>query len=259
MPLHAYFQALGYLAGFALAGFGLLAVGGALALGAWIALGLYACHLLLPGLGRAPFRGPRGTGRIALTFDDGPNGAATDGVLAALARHRARATFFVVGGSAAAEPERVRRITAAGHEIGNHTMDHAILTFRRPAEVRRQLTEAQAAIERAGAPRPRWFRAPHGFKSPFLPRALRESGLGLVAWTRGVWDTDCPGVDAIVERTVGQRGERLSDGEILLLHDGERGLDRSQTAGALDRILEGCRARGLEPVTLSELLGAPRT
>ncbi len=258
MPLHAYFQALGYLGGFALAGWGLFALGGVLALAAWIAAGLYACHLFLPGLGLAPWRGPRGTGRIALTFDDGPNGAATAGVLAALARHQARATFFVVGQAAAAEPELVRRIAAAGHEIGNHTMDHAIVAWRSPAEVERQLAEAQAAIERAGAPRPRWFRAPHGFKSPFLPAALRRNGLRLVAWTRGVWDTDCPGVDAIVARTIGERGERLREGEILLLHDGERGLDRAQTAGALDRILAACEARGLEPVTLSELLGAPR-
>jgi peptidoglycan/xylan/chitin deacetylase (PgdA/CDA1 family) len=257
MPLHAYFQAAGYVGGFALLAWAASWLGGAWALGALLGLGIYACHLFLPGLGLAPWRGRRGGKRIALTFDDGPNGADTDAVLEALARHGARATFFMVGKSAAAEPERVRRIAAAGHEIGNHTMNHAILAWRSPGAVAREIAAAQAAIVAAGAPAPRWFRAPHGFKSPFLPRALSANGLRLVAWTRGVWDTDRPGAPAIVARTIGERGERLSDGEILLLHDGEAGLDRSQTAAALDGILGACAARDLRPVTLTELLGAP--
>jgi len=251
MPLHAYLQALLYLGGYA----GLLwvgaRVGGAAGVAFVLALGLAAAWMFLPGLGLAPWRGRRGRkgGRIALTFDDGPNPPHTEQVLEVLRRHGARATFFMVGQSAAAQPDLVRRVVAEGHEIGNHTMHHAILAWRSPAAVAREVGQAQAALQAAGA-QPRWFRAPHGFKSPFLGPALRRHGLRLVAWTRGCWDTDRPGVEAIVSRTV----PHLSDRQILLLHDGEAGCDRAQTAAALDAILVACRERELAPVTVSEIL-----
>ena len=60
---------------------------------------------LAPLLGPCPYQGPRRSGRVAITFDDGPNGADTVAVLDALARHGARATFFCVGRAAAAQPE----------------------------------------------------------------------------------------------------------------------------------------------------------
>jgi len=251
MPIHAYFQAVLYLGGYfgllwAAARFGGLA--GALVV---LAVGLLAAWMFLPGLGLAPWRGRRGRGRIALTFDDGPNPPHTEAVLDVLARHGARATFFMVGESAARHPELVQRVAAAGHEIGNHTMHHAIVAWRGPGAVEAEIAQAQAALAAAGA-KARWFRAPHGFKSPFLSRALARHGLRLVAWSRGCWDTDRPGVPSIVGRTV----PHLRDGQILLLHDGAEGCDRAQTAAALDAILAACKARGLAPVTISEIVQA---
>ncbi len=192
-------------------------------------------------------RGIAGRGRVALTFDDGPNGADTARILDVLALHGARATFFCVGRAALAQPELVRRMTDEGHTVGNHTLEHRRLAWLSPSQVVRQIVAAQQAIVSAGAPTPIWFRAPHGFKSPFLSRALRRSGLRLVAWTHGVWDTARPGAAEIARRVIA----RLDDGDILLLHDG--GGDRSQTADALDAILHACRARSLRPVTLTEL------
>jgi len=249
MPLHAYLQAVVYLGGY----FGLLWVAGRFGgVAGWVVvlgLGLAAAWMFLPGLGLAPWRGRRGRGRIALTFDDGPNPPHTGAVLDVLARHDARATFFMVGESAARHPELVRQVAAAGHEIGNHTMHHAILAWRGPAAVEGEIDGAQVALAAAGV-KARWFRAPHGFKSPFLGRALARHGLRLVAWSRGCWDTDRPGVEAIVARTV----PHLRDGQILLLHDGAEGCDRAQTAAALDAILDACRVRGLVPVTVSEIV-----
>jgi peptidoglycan/xylan/chitin deacetylase (PgdA/CDA1 family) len=203
--------------------------------------------------GRTVRRGPRGKGRIALTFDDGPNGELTRVVLDVLATYEAKATFFCVGASARAQPALIRRMVDEGHEIGNHTLDHALLTRLSKAEVHREIEGAQAAIMAAGAPRPRLFRAPKGFKSLYLPGVLRDTGLRLVGWTRGVWDTDRPGVATIVRRAT----PALRDGHILLLHDGLAGLDRSQTALALRDILEHCRQRGLTPVTVAQLLDMP--
>jgi peptidoglycan/xylan/chitin deacetylase (PgdA/CDA1 family) len=252
MPLHAYFQAVGYLGGYATLLWVAARLGGAWGAAAWLALGLLGAWMFLPGLGLAPWRGVRGGARVAFTFDDGPNPPHTAAILDVLRKHGAPATFFMVGQSAARYPEVVRRVVAEGHEVGNHTMTHQIVAWRSPRAIERELGATQSALAAAGA-RPRWFRAPHGFKSPFLAVALRRHGLRLVAWTRGCWDTDRPGVDAIVARTA----PKLCDGQILLLHDGEDGCDRSQTAQALDRILDECARRGLRPVTLSEILASP--
>jgi len=142
-------------------------------------------------------------------------------------------------------------MAAAGHTIGNHTFDHARLPWRSPTEISRQIGRTQEALVAAGAPPPRWFRAPHGWKSPFLSGALRRDKLRWVAWTHGVWDTS-PRVIAQGAREIARRViARLDDGDLILLHDG--GGDRSQTAAALDEILDACAARGLRAVTLEEL------
>jgi peptidoglycan/xylan/chitin deacetylase (PgdA/CDA1 family) len=221
-----------------------------------IAGGAYIAWIYLPDVdlpGRSPSRGkPSSTPRAALTFDDGPNGAATVAILDALRDHGAKATFFVVGDAVRAHPELVRRMADEGHVVGSHTDHHQKLAWLGPAEVARQLDGCRDAIVAAGAPEPRWFRAPHGFKSPFLPSALKRRALSLVAWSHGVWDTDRPGATVIAERAIGC----LSDGEILLLHDGTLGADRLQTADALRQILEAAKHRGIALVTIPEILDA---
>ncbi|MCS6912603.1 MAG: polysaccharide deacetylase family protein [Myxococcales bacterium] len=209
-------------------------------------LWMYVPRLDWPG--HSLWRGPRGGGRIALTFDDGPNGEDTRAVLAVLSAHGARATFFCLGQAAAAQPELVRRIAAEGHLVANHGDSHRKLCWLRRAEVAAEIDRAQQRLLATGVPPPRWFRAPHGFKSPFLPGLLRARSLRLAAWTRGVWDSDRPGAAIIARRAC----RHLRDGAILLLHDG--GGDRSQTAQALEEILAECARRGLRPVTLDELV-----
>src|SRR5215831_7729661 len=67
--------------------------------------------------------------QMALTFDDGPNDPHTMRLLEVLARHNARATFFLIGKYVQQRPDIVRAIAAAGHEIGNHTFTHPNLIF----------------------------------------------------------------------------------------------------------------------------------
>src|SRR3979409_261619 len=74
-------------------------------------------------------RGPTGSRRIALTFDDGPC-ARTDEILDILASHDARATFFMIGKWVPEYEHVLRRLVDCGHEIGNHSFDHAELVGR---------------------------------------------------------------------------------------------------------------------------------
>ncbi|MGE0062408.1 MAG: polysaccharide deacetylase family protein [Xanthobacteraceae bacterium] len=63
---------------------------------------------------------------VVLTFDDGPLPPYTDRVLAILARHCVKATFFLVGRHAAANPAAALRVAEAGHTIGNHSQNHSL-------------------------------------------------------------------------------------------------------------------------------------
>ncbi|MDQ2889099.1 MAG: polysaccharide deacetylase family protein [Gemmatimonadota bacterium] len=186
---------------------------------------------------------------VALTFDDGPNPYATPLVLDALGRAGVRVTFFFLGTHVERWPEIARRAAAEGHQIGNHGYFHRKLHFRTPGYVRDDLRRGKRAIEAACGVSPMFFRAPHGFRSPWVTAIAHSMGETTVGWSLGVWDTDRPGADTIVARTV--RG--AAPGYILLLHDGD-GYDpvgdRLQTAHAVPGVIAGLHDRGFTFATL---------
>ena len=234
-------------------GAALLALGAAAAAAAGAAAH-GAFHRNSPLFGRVLARLPHdptagGRPTVALTFDDGPNPRATPAVLDALARAGAPATFFVLGRHTDRWPELVRRAADEGHQLGNHGYAHRALHRRTPGYVRRDLALGAAAIERAAGVRPRLFRAPHGFRSPWVTPIARSLGQRTVGWSLGVWDTERPGPAEIARRVLAG----VRPGAIVLLHDGDGydpGGDRTQTALALPAIIDGLRGRGYELVAL---------
>jgi peptidoglycan/xylan/chitin deacetylase (PgdA/CDA1 family) len=206
-------------------------------------------HRNSPIFGRPVSSLPASGRAVALTFDDGPNPMATPRILDALAARGVKATFFVLGRHADRWPELVRRMSAEGHVLGNHGYHHRKLHVHGPAYVRRDLTMGIDSIERAASVRPRLFRAPHGFRNPWVSPIAASLGERTVGWSLGVWDSSRPGVDVIVRRTVD--GSR--PGSILLLHDGDgydMDGDRTQTADAVPRIVDELRAREFAFVTV---------
>lgn len=188
---------------------------------------------------------------VSITFDDGPNPHATPRILDALAERDVRATFFVLGRHADRWPSLVKRMSDEGHQLGNHGYFHRKLHRRSPAYVRDDLTRGADAIERATGMRPRHFRAPHGFRNPWVTPIARSLGERTIGWSLGVWDSARPGVDEIVRRAM----SGMRAGSILLLHDGDgydaEG-DRIQTAEALPYIIDGLRERGFRFATLPD-------
>jgi peptidoglycan/xylan/chitin deacetylase (PgdA/CDA1 family) len=187
--------------------------------------------------------------QVALTFDDGPNPDATPRILDTLGEYGVRATFFVLGRHAERWPDLVHRAVREGHQVGNHGYFHRKLHFKTPHYVRRDVTLGKRAIERSGVPAPHFFRAPHGFRSPWVSAIAGSLGERTIGWSLGVWDSDLPGVSAIVNRTI----EGVKPGSIVLLHDGDgynADGNRLQTAEALAGIITGLRERGYEFVTL---------
>lgn len=186
---------------------------------------------------------------VALTFDDGPNPDATPLILDTLREKGVKATFFVLGSHAERWPDLVLRISQEGHQLGNHGYFHRKLQFKSPFYVSRDIRLGIRAIKRAGAPAPRYFRAPHGFRSPWTTPIASSYGERTVGWSLGVWDSDRPGVDEIVRRTL----EGVSPGSIILLHDGDgynADGDRMQTAAALPLIIDRLKDQGYEFATL---------
>lgn len=196
-----------------------------------------AFHRNSPVFGRPITSLPRDGKRVALTFDDGPNPDATPLILEALRDRGVKATFFILGRHAEQWPALVKRIADEGHSIGNHGYFHRKLHFKSPGYVRRDLTLGTRAIETAAHVHPRLFRAPHGFRSPWVTWIARSLGQRTVGWSLGVWDSDRPGVEAIADRTV----NGAKPGSILLLHDGDGydpSGDRMQTARAVPLIVD---------------------
>src|SRR5439155_10976112 len=142
---------------------------------------------------------------------------ATAAILDALGQRGIQATFFILGRHAERWPDLVRRAVDEGHAVANHGYFHRKLHFKSPRYVRTDMELGTQRIESACGRRPRWFRAPHGFRSPWVTPIARSLGQRTVGWTLGVWDSARPGVEVIAGRTVG--GAR--PGAILLLHDGD--------------------------------------
>ena len=190
---------------------------------------------------------------IALTFDDGPSPEWTPGVLDALRDAGARATFFALGRQVRAHPEIARRIVEEGHELASHGDDHSLLVFAGPRAIVHQFRAADSALADAVDGRAsKLFRAPHGFRNPFVSAIAGQQGYRMVGWHGAVFDTARPGVEAIVARC----RHVLRPGAILLLHDGDgsgQGGDRAQTVEAVPHILASAREQGFEPVTVSQL------
>jgi peptidoglycan/xylan/chitin deacetylase (PgdA/CDA1 family) len=169
-----------------------------------------------------------------LTYDDGPEPNGTERVLAALASHGARATFFVLVSRARRYPGLLADVVAAGHEIALHGVDHRRLTSFSATQVRLRCADGRAELEDVTAQRVRWMRPPYGAQTLSTSLAIRRAGLTPVLWGPSSWDWKPVTQQARLARV----RESARSGSILLCHDGfadaRDGVDDGP-APALDR------------------------
>jgi peptidoglycan/xylan/chitin deacetylase (PgdA/CDA1 family) len=185
---------------------------------------------------------PSRPGELALTFDDGPNPAWTPRLLEILAGHDVRATFFLVGKFAQAEPEVVRRIAEAGHLIGNHSWSHPNLALTPASRVQKELARTKETLEQiAGAP-VRYFRPPFGARRPVVFRVARSLGMVPVLWNAMTSDWREPSSDRIAERLMRRIDQLQRRGRAanIVLHDGSHlnlGADRGPSVAAAEMLV----------------------
>jgi peptidoglycan/xylan/chitin deacetylase (PgdA/CDA1 family) len=228
----------------------------------WVAGALVADHLALLAGGlmpRSTLLGPNvvrdraaaAAGRVALTFDDGPDPAVTPEVLRILESRGVTATFFCVGECLLEHRDLAAEIARRGHAIENHTHTHPDgFFFYLPGGLEREVARCQNAIEEITGRPGRFFRAPAGIRSPLLAGTLAARGLELASWTRRGYDAIARDPAPVLGRLV--RG--LAAGDVLVLHDGARHDywgGRRVVVEVLPRLLDAIEAAGLRAGPLS--------
>ncbi|HUK54577.1 MAG TPA: glycosyltransferase [Candidatus Binatia bacterium] len=208
-------------------------------------------------------------GKVALTFDDGPDPEFTPRILDILKEKNAPATFFVIGEHAKDNPRILRRMYAEGHEIGNHTFSHPHFDTTDFSEtfIRTQLNLTELVLESTLFVKSVLFRPPYGIDHQ--PDSADEVALLPIPQKFGYllvgaridphdWGNEGgmppPASAEVVKEVLAQA--RTRKGNIILLHDG--GGPRASTVEALPQIIDGLRAQGLQIVPVSELIGQSR-
>jgi cellulose synthase/poly-beta-1,6-N-acetylglucosamine synthase-like glycosyltransferase/peptidoglycan/xylan/chitin deacetylase (PgdA/CDA1 family)/spore germination protein YaaH len=204
-------------------------------------------------------------GKVALTFDDGPDPEWTPQILDILKAKHVHATFFIIGSNAEANPSLVQRILAEGHDIGNHTFTHPNLADTPDQAVALELNATQRLFEALTGRSMRLFRPPYlGDAEPtdedeIIPVEIAQN-LGYVTVGEHIDPIDwgLPGAGTIVKRTLAGLRSTNPDlrGSIVLLHDA--GGDRSQTVAALGPLIDALKAQHYQIVPVSQLAGFTR-
>ena len=209
-------------------------------------LALYALLLTLCGAAAARPLAASGEAEIpavryaALTFDDGPHPGTTDRLLDGLAQRGIQATFFVIGSQAQAEPELVRRMALAGHQVGNHTWSHVYLD--RAADALEEIGRTDDLLRQLLGEGTYWLRPPYGQMSEGLEAQV---SVPMVKWSVDPRDWESRDKDKVVAAIL----EAVEDNSIILLHD--------IYPTSVDAALEAAdilTARGYRFVTVEELL-----
>lgn len=186
----------------------------------------------------------RGDNKIALTFDCAWGDEDMDAILTTLDKYGVKATFFVVGTWVEKYPEALKKIKENGHEIGNHSYNHADYTKMGAESIINDLDKCDAAIENVIGEKPYLMRAPSGGYNDTVIRAADKSGRTYIQWSVDGIDYGDAQPQAIYDRSV----TNTKEGDIILLHTGTQ-----STANVLPKILEALECK-YEFATVSELI-----
>jgi peptidoglycan/xylan/chitin deacetylase (PgdA/CDA1 family) len=200
-------------------------------------------------------RGHTGRPVVALTFDDGPDPSTTLPLLELLKKHEAQATFFVVGENAVKYSDLIAAILEHGHDIGNHSFNHdPFLMLRSAKTLYREIESAQTVLKHFGIC-PLSFRPPVGITNPRLYRVLSQQGLSCVTFSCRANDFGNRFIQGLSKKILA----KVKPDDIILLHDVQPkgAMIAEDFVREIDMILSGLKNKGLQIVSLAELLEKP--
>ncbi|WCK53277.1 polysaccharide deacetylase family protein [Aneurinibacillus sp. Ricciae_BoGa-3] len=185
---------------------------------------------------------------IALTFDIGNGHQTFEKVLHVLEEKSVKkSTFFLSSPVLMSFPEVGKRVKEMGYEIGSHGHNHYNYTEYDNKWIEEQVRKAEEIIFNNTQVRPTLIRTPNGDFDYRVLDKLSEMGYTTIHWSADSLDWMNPGVDVIIERVL----SKARPGVIILMHASDTA---QQTHKALPNIIDGLRQKGLEFVTVSELI-----
>jgi len=228
----------------------LLVLGGLLVAGAAVVVTqpLWAFDALAWAMPRIVWRIETSEPLVALSFDDGPSPEHTPQVLEILSRHRAHATFFLIGDHAVAHPDLVGRLRSEGHEVGSHYFTTRSTLRASDDDFLANLMRTEEVLGLGGPIK--LFRPPGGKIRPSQLRLAEDRGYRVILGSAYPYDGHHP-PSAYIRWLV---TKNLAPGVIIILHDGIA--DPSRMVAALDSILTAGAHKGLRFVTIGDLLRA---
>ena len=193
-------------------------------------------------------KGPTTEKKIALTFDDGPHPRYTKKILNILEKYNIKATFFVIGVNIENYPEDLKRISEAGHEIGNHSYDHHSTLGLGEEQLTKEIELCEKLIYDSVGTKPTLFRPPQGKFNTRLTDITTKKGYSVILWSIDTRDWEHASPNNIAKEVT----KNISGGDIILMHDYISG--KNTTCDALELIIPMLQEKGYQFVTVSELL-----
>ncbi|WP_339896863.1 glycoside hydrolase family 11 protein [uncultured Gilvimarinus sp.] len=176
------------------------------------------------------------SGYVGITFDDGP-GSNTGTLINLLQQNNLTpVTWFVWGQRASNNPSLVAQMQNVG-EVQNHSYTHPHMTSYSYQQVVNELSQANQAIQNAGAPAPTLYRPPYGEVNSTIQQAAQNLGMRVITWDVDSQDWNNASTSAIVNAA-----NQLQNGQVILMHDGY-----SNTNNAIAQIASSLSAKGLCP------------
>ncbi len=180
--------------------------------------------------------------KIALTFDDGPDSEYTPMLLDGLAERNVKATFFVIGKQAEAQPQVMERLVKEGHLIGNHTYNHVDIQHMTASAAKEEILKANEIIAKYTGEEPCFLRPPFGSGSS---RLEKEIEMIPVLWTIDTMDWSCQNESRICSTVY----REIKENSIILMHD-----EYPTTVRAALSIIDKLQKDGYEFVTVDKIV-----
>ena len=179
---------------------------------------------------------------VALTFDDGPNPNTTPVALELLKKYNAKGTFFMVGKAVAGNEEIIKQVVAEGHQIGNHSWSHPLLTKISLEQAKSQINDTTEALKKASGQDVHIMRPPYGGINATIQAAVDQSFI--------LWDVDTLDWKNRNTASIMKEVRKARPGSIILMHDVHQ-----TSINALPSVLQYLTEQGFELVTIDELMG----
>lgn len=186
---------------------------------------------------------------LVLTYDDGPTPTVTPELLKVLAKHDAKATFFLLGRRIETERELIERIHAEGHEIGSHSWEHHNAWKVSPWRAIGDLRRGHAALAPWQGDRA-LYRPPFGKLTVPAWMALRQQGMRLGWWTHD--SRDSHGTRLTPDELTAMVAR--DGGGVVLMHDFEKPGHIEYAVAATDALLTMATRENITVATQGALL-----